>query len=207
MTAKKRKPKAITPKRVTTEATKAKLPRPKRKRKPKRVDAFPALMESMHEALEHAQNARKERDARAIPCGEDAAGNTVSYREAPPQDWWGAQDHRPDCPEAREFTGKPCGCGEDAPPASDSWVAGHKAWQAKAGIPEVVTTVDGLTWSNASTTSYVLRFPNGSTHDLPVTEPYPWPVRVLNWVDAAPAKVRRRIAAWLRALARKVEPT
>lgn len=152
MTAKKRKPKAIRG-RTVTEATKAKLPRPKRKRPP---------------------------------------GTTPSPIAGQPLDGIGTVP-------APDLTATPC--------ASDSWVAGHKAWQAKAGIPDVVTTVDGMTWSNASTTRYVLRFPNGSTHDLPVTEPYPWPVRVLWWLDEAPAKARRRIAAWLRALARKVEPT
>lgn len=39
----------------------------------------------------------------------------------------------------------------------------------------------------------------------PITEPYPWPVRVLNWLDDAPTAIRRWLARTLSALATAIK--
>lgn len=143
--------------RVVTEATKAKLPRPKRKRPegsaPKRVQCprceklVPSGPHDIHTCY----------DAKALR----EAGLTPSPIAGQPLDGVGSAP-------APDFRVIPCG--------------------------------GDVTPMHSSLRTYLAE--EFRKHPL-MHEP--WPVRVLNWLDDAPTKARRTIAAWLRALAGKVD--
>lgn len=188
----------MTPKkpRITTEATKAKLPKPKRKRPPR---SAPKVAPRETWADGYAKWAAKAERAKRVQCPRceklvlagphdihtcyDAkalreAGLTPSPIAGQPLDGVGSAP-------APDFRAIPCG-------------------------EDVKFTTTAQTWTNATWVLGRAHFPPAAVSQSPiippVTEPYPWPVRVLNWLDDAPAKARRTIAAWLRALAGKVEP-
>lgn len=150
--------------RVVTEATKAKLPRPKRKRPKKETWAEgyakweakgrnPALDTDKHGTFHPKPNVEYDMGTfpapRAIPCGEDVT---------PPADVYEGAVMFSDTEQYVRLGGV--------------W---HKMPLERGNIP-------------------------------PVAEPFPWPVRVLDWLDDAPSKVRHAVARRLRWLAGKVGP-
>lgn len=155
MTPKKRKPRT-----VVTDATKAKLPKPTRKRPPLSAPKVALEGPRPRKRREMPKRVQCPRCEKLVPSG--------------PHDIHTCYDAK----ALREAEARAIPCGEDVPPV----IAVDWPWGG---------TITRAGWSQP--------FPS------PIAEQNPWPVRVLNWLDEAPTKARRRIAAWLRALAGRVD--
>lgn len=155
----------MTPKKVTTDAKKAQLPRP-RKRKPKgHIEALRKAFDehrsntdtplTASDILAIREKAKAERDSRFVPCMDWPADSLPSITNA-------------------EFL-------RDGKPSTG------------AQIPRMDWPADSL--------------PSGEAHYIPpAAAPFPWPVRVLNWLDNAQFWTRQRLANGLRRMAARVAP-